>query len=203
MSLALCPKVVSQAPQYFRSPKVQGTCDGCIAHQSVCLVISHDWHAQDSTSAFCGGWQALTHASLGIPFYFSLFVASLLCIYITINKIPAHYIFWSTPQMECRRRRFTPKPLAKWETDPSEILNAICFSPQLFQVTPVKLTTIHLTFSWMSSMETRQPLQHHLQMWKVRLERNYICGHLFSECRFSHMAWPVGAYCPAMLKVKE
>ena len=77
------------------------------------------------------------------------------------NTCSLHLLIYFS--LECRRRRFTPKPSASWETDPSEILNAIFF-PKLFQVTPAKLTTIHLTFSWMSSMETRLPLLLCLQM---------------------------------------
>ena len=37
MSLAFYLQVVSQAPQHFFS------CEGCFAHQSVCLVISLQW----------------------------------------------------------------------------------------------------------------------------------------------------------------
>ena len=40
MNLALCPQVVSQAPQHFRSPETQATCDGWFASQSICFVIS-------------------------------------------------------------------------------------------------------------------------------------------------------------------
>ena len=40
MSLTLCPQVVSQAPQHFRSSKKQATCEGCFARQSICSVIS-------------------------------------------------------------------------------------------------------------------------------------------------------------------
>ena len=46
MFLALCPQVVSQAPQHFRSSETQATCDGCFARQSICSVISlqpNDW----------------------------------------------------------------------------------------------------------------------------------------------------------------
>ena len=39
MSLALCPKVVSQASQHFRSSEEQATCEGCFARQSICSVI--------------------------------------------------------------------------------------------------------------------------------------------------------------------
>ena len=39
MSLALCPQVVSQAPQHFRSEKL-ATCEGCFARQSICSVVS-------------------------------------------------------------------------------------------------------------------------------------------------------------------
>ena len=40
MSLALCPQVVSQASQHFRSSEKQATCEGCLARQSICSVIS-------------------------------------------------------------------------------------------------------------------------------------------------------------------
>ena len=40
MSLALCPQVVSQALEHFKSSEKQATCEGCFACQSVCLVIS-------------------------------------------------------------------------------------------------------------------------------------------------------------------
>ena len=42
-SLALWARVVSQAPQYFRSPRYkQLICDGCFFRLSVCSVISLD-----------------------------------------------------------------------------------------------------------------------------------------------------------------
>ena len=40
VSLALCPLVVSQASQHFRSSEKQATCEGCFARQSVCSVVS-------------------------------------------------------------------------------------------------------------------------------------------------------------------
>ena len=40
MSLALCPYVVSQASQHFRSSEKQATCEGCFARQSIRSVIS-------------------------------------------------------------------------------------------------------------------------------------------------------------------
>ena len=39
-SLALCPQVVTQAPQHFRSSETQASCDGCFARQSICSVVS-------------------------------------------------------------------------------------------------------------------------------------------------------------------
>ena len=39
VSLALCPQVVSQAPQHFRSSEKQATCEGCFARQS--YVLGH------------------------------------------------------------------------------------------------------------------------------------------------------------------
>ena len=40
MSLALCPLIVSQASQHFRSSQKQATCEGCFARMSVCSVVS-------------------------------------------------------------------------------------------------------------------------------------------------------------------
>ena len=40
VSLALCPQVVSQASQHFRSCEKQATCEGCFARQSICSVVS-------------------------------------------------------------------------------------------------------------------------------------------------------------------
>ena len=40
MSLALCPQVVSQDSQHFRSSEKQAACEGCFARQSTCSVIS-------------------------------------------------------------------------------------------------------------------------------------------------------------------
>ena len=39
MSLALCPQLMSQAPQNFRSSEKQAICEGCFACQSICSVI--------------------------------------------------------------------------------------------------------------------------------------------------------------------
>ena len=75
MSLASCPQVVSQAPQYLSSEK-QATCEGCLARQSICSVISLHVQGNTPTGVFGGGCQPLTHSSLGFPFHFSLFVAS-------------------------------------------------------------------------------------------------------------------------------
>ena len=40
MSFALCPQVVSQASQHFRSSEKQATCEGCFAYQCVCSLHS-------------------------------------------------------------------------------------------------------------------------------------------------------------------
>ena len=40
MFLALCPQVVPEGSQHFRSSEKQATCGGFFAHQSVCSVIS-------------------------------------------------------------------------------------------------------------------------------------------------------------------
>ena len=40
MSLALCPQVLSQAPQHFRSSKKQAICESFFARQCICSVLS-------------------------------------------------------------------------------------------------------------------------------------------------------------------
>ena len=79
MSLTLCPWVVSQALQHFRSsgrtPPVMFFCSPVIH------LVGHLpwlWHIQESmsTDVLEGGCWTSTHASLGFPFHFSLFVAS-------------------------------------------------------------------------------------------------------------------------------
>ena len=40
MSLALCPQVVCQVPQHFRSSEKQATCESCLTRQSICSVVS-------------------------------------------------------------------------------------------------------------------------------------------------------------------
>ena len=72
----LCPQVVSQAPQHFRSSETQVTCAGCFVPQSVCLVISlHPGlsravgYTQRSFSKVdVDHWHI--YASLGFPFKF-------------------------------------------------------------------------------------------------------------------------------------
>ena len=42
MSLALCPQLVSQASQHFRSSEKQAISEGCFSLQPICLIISLD-----------------------------------------------------------------------------------------------------------------------------------------------------------------
>ena len=58
MSLALCPQVVSQAPQHFRSSETQAACEGCFARQSICSVISFESRK---------GWRELVAKSSVVP----------------------------------------------------------------------------------------------------------------------------------------
>ena len=39
MSSTLCPQVVSQAPQHFKSSHMQASYEGCFARQSICSVF--------------------------------------------------------------------------------------------------------------------------------------------------------------------
>ena len=74
MSLALCPPVMSQATQHFRSSEKQATCVGCFSSQFICSVIS--LHSSMLTGVLEGGRRLSTHSSLGFPFHFPLFLAS-------------------------------------------------------------------------------------------------------------------------------
>ena len=71
MFLALCPQVVSQDPQHFRSSEMQATCDGCFACQSICSVVflrsgmSRAVHTQEFSKVDV----ERCHASLGFPFH--------------------------------------------------------------------------------------------------------------------------------------
>ena len=78
MSLALCPQVVSQAPQHFRSSKKQATCQSCFARQSTCSVVS--LHSGMSRAVHPQEFSKVNvdhrHIPSGLPFHFSLSVAS-------------------------------------------------------------------------------------------------------------------------------
>ena len=76
MSLALCPQVVSQAPQHFRSSKKQAICE--VLHCPPVYLLGHFpslRHIQGSipTGVFEGGCGPLTHSSLGFSFHFYAF----------------------------------------------------------------------------------------------------------------------------------
>ena len=70
VSLALCPQVVSQVPQHFRSSEKQATCEGCSARQSICTVVSLHSGMSRATGVFEDGCRPSTHSSLGFPFPF-------------------------------------------------------------------------------------------------------------------------------------
>ena len=74
MSLALCPQVVSQASQHFRSSKKQATCEGCFASQSICSTISLHSGMSKGQYTHRSFWKwTLTidtfHYGLSIPFF--------------------------------------------------------------------------------------------------------------------------------------
>ena len=71
VSLALCPQVVSQVLQRFRSSETQATCDGCFTLQSVCSVIS--LHSGRSRALHPQEFPKVDveHATLGLPFHIS------------------------------------------------------------------------------------------------------------------------------------
>ena len=81
MSLALCPQVVSQASQKFRSSEKQGTSEGCFARQSICCVVfpHSGMSTDDDPQEFSKVDIDHRHSGLVLrsrPFHFSLFLAS-------------------------------------------------------------------------------------------------------------------------------
>ena len=78
MSLALCPQVVSQGPQHFRSlrrkPLVMVAFPASLSTWSFPLTPA--WTGQYSMGVIRNGCQTLTHSSLGFPFHFTHFIAS-------------------------------------------------------------------------------------------------------------------------------
>ena len=72
MFLALCPQVVSQASQHFRSSEKQATSEDCFALQSVCSVESlhSGMLGSTPTGVLDCRCRPLTHSSLTFPFHF-------------------------------------------------------------------------------------------------------------------------------------
>ena len=60
MSLALCLRAVSPAPQHFRSYETQATCDGCFSRQSMCSVTS--FHSSMSRTVHLRRWTSAIDA---------------------------------------------------------------------------------------------------------------------------------------------
>ena len=55
-TLAVCPEVVSQAPQHFSSSETQAACDGCFARQSIYSFISLDSSVSRAVHPQDRGW---------------------------------------------------------------------------------------------------------------------------------------------------
>ena len=108
MSLALCPQVVSQAPQHFRSYEKQIICNGCFARLRNVQGSTPTW-------VFECGCRPLTCSSLGFPFHFLLFVAS-------SSNLSGWWCVWS----DCHLLRQTsgehgwllPPPFSSWRLRP-------------------------------------------------------------------------------------
>ena len=82
MYLALCPQVVSQAPQHFRSSEMQAICVGCFSHQSICSSVislhsgmSNAVHPQEFLKLDVSQWHIPIRASHSTV-HFCLFVYS-------------------------------------------------------------------------------------------------------------------------------
>ena len=75
MSLALCQHVVCQAPQHLlrHKPLVMVASPTCQSTWSFPLILAYQWQYIHRIRSL-QSW--MTHASLGFPFHFSLFVAS-------------------------------------------------------------------------------------------------------------------------------
>ena len=108
MSLVLCPLVVSQAPQHFRSSEVPASCNGSFARQSVSGYFPWLCHVQDSLyihRSLCR-WTSNTDktASLGFSFHFWLFVANSLNLWGAIWVVPDWW-FSADPSLFFKTKR--------------------------------------------------------------------------------------------------
>ena len=78
-SLILCPHIMPQAPQHFRSSEMQATCNGCFAYQSVwSFPVTPAGPGQYTRSSF---WRWIStidtfQTRLSIPHFFFIFVAA-------------------------------------------------------------------------------------------------------------------------------
>ena len=74
MPLALCPQIMFQAQQHFRSCEIQAICDRGFARLSFRSSPACPGQLPTSIGVLEAGHRTLTHASLDILFHFSLFV---------------------------------------------------------------------------------------------------------------------------------
>ena len=125
MSLVLCPLVVSQAPQHFRSSEVPASCNGSFARQSVSGYFPWLCHVQDSLyihRSLCR-WTSNTDktASLGFSFHFWLFVANSLNLWGAIWVVPDWW-FSADPSLcskiTAKRRRKVAWLRGWWQDHP-------------------------------------------------------------------------------------
>ena len=116
-SLALCPQVVSQAPQHFGSSEKQATCEGCFARQLSARSFPFTPACPGQyTHGSCRRWMStIDTVQSGLPIPLSLSVASSLNLW-----------RWWHAWSDCRLLRqssgghgwLLPLPLPKWRLRP-------------------------------------------------------------------------------------
>ena len=162
MSLTLCPQVVSEGPQHFKSlrrkPLVIVAFPASLSTWSFPLTPA--WTGQFSMGVIRNGCQTLTHSSLGFPFHFTHFIASSLnlwgwwYVWSDLLRQSSRDHMWQLPlPLSSRRLRSCKAAQFSW------IVVAPCLTVKAFPdwslMTELSLCVIisrSLLFSWMWSL---------------------------------------------------
>ena len=116
VSLALCPQVMSQAPQHFRSSEKQATCEGYFARQSICCHSLHPGMSRAVHPQFSTVMSTIDTFKSGLPIPLSTFCIKL------IESVRMVAYMWS----DCHLLRqssgghgwLLPPPLSSWRLRP-------------------------------------------------------------------------------------
>ena len=173
MSLALCPQVVSQAPQHFRASKTSNL------WRLLCLpvyLLSHFpslRHVQGSTptGVFEGGCRPWTHSSLGLPFQCPCFT---LCSKLIEFVRMMAYVVWLSPleAVSIERGWLLPLPLSSWRL-------------RLYRLHCLQEWWSQLVWRWSPTVTGLWWLSHQGTLWGLAV---FLCEKL--DLRFHFSCWP-------------